>query len=156
MALLIPQRLCSLPVIPNLYLGLSLASRHLSPEQLDSFMRRMLVSRISRRVLAEHHLALSTSFLTQQTRRPDTENVGIIYTNLSVKSSIDHCLNLLRSFPHHVVDIDKEFIEHGGDPAEEWPEVIIDGHQSTRFSYIKEHLDYVVFELLKNVSMVYF
>jgi len=34
-------------VIPNLSLGLSLSSLHLSPDHLDSFMRRMLVSRIS-------------------------------------------------------------------------------------------------------------
>ncbi|KAF7355339.1 Protein-serine/threonine kinase [Mycena sanguinolenta] len=46
-------------VIPTLALGLSLSSPHLSPDDLDSFMRRMLVSRISRRVLAEHHIALS-------------------------------------------------------------------------------------------------
>ncbi|KIJ56689.1 hypothetical protein M422DRAFT_149954 [Sphaerobolus stellatus SS14] len=131
-----------LPVIPSLYLGLSLASHHLSPEQLDSFMRRMLVSRISRRVLAEHHIALTTSFGDRQRSNSASENVGIIYTNLSVKSSIEHCLDLLRSYPQHVEDGDTDLFE--------WPEVIIDGHQDIRFSYIKEHLDYIVFELLKN------
>jgi pyruvate dehydrogenase kinase 2/3/4 len=152
--------LSSLPVIPNLYLGLSLASHHLPPEQLDSFMRRMLVSRISRRVLAEHHLALSASFssksswnsVTTMSHHPDS--VGIIYTNLGVKSSIDHCVELLKSRPHHVVDLDREYMEYGGDPTEDWPAILVDGHQDTRFSYIKEHLDYIVFELLKNVSIL--
>jgi len=141
----------SLPVIPNLYLGLSLASHHLPPDQLDSFMRRMLVSRISRRVLAEHHLALSMSFSSKSSGNPLTSdshhpgNIGIIYTNLSVKSSIVHCVQLLKSRPHHVVD-------PGSECGEGWPSVHIDGHEDTHFSYIKEHLDYIVFELLKNVS----
>ena len=148
----------SLPVIPNLYLGLSLASRHLLPEQLDSFMRRMLVSRISRRVLAEHHIALSASFANQPVQSSATDkshhsdNVGIICTNLSVKSSIEHCVGLLKLRPHHVINLDREFIEHGGDPVEGWPEIVIDGHEGTCFSYIKEHLDYIIFELLKNVG----
>ncbi|KAF8591407.1 alpha-ketoacid dehydrogenase kinase [Ramaria rubella] len=148
-----------LPVIPNLYLGLSLASHHLLPEQLDSFMRRMLVSRISRRVLAEHHLALSASYGSQPTwnsikdKSEHPDNVGIIYTNLCVKSSIEHCITLLKSRPHHVVDLDTEHIEHGGDPTEGWPKIVIDGHEETRFSYIKEHMDYIVFELLKNVGL---
>ncbi|KAF8529037.1 branched-chain alpha-ketoacid dehydrogenase [Hysterangium stoloniferum] len=145
-----------LPVIPNLYLGLSLASHHLLPEQLDSFMRRMLVSRISRRVLAEHHLALSASFReSRSSKAPPANNqaqgnVGIIYTDLSVKSSIEHCVTLIRSCPHHVLDLDSRCMEDGNDLTEGWPEVIIDGDRDTRFSYIKDHLDYIVFELLKN------
>jgi len=117
----------------------------------------MLVSRISRRVLAEHHLALSTSFRSNPSdpNTPSSENVGIIYTNLSVKSSIEHCLNLLRTVPHHVDEVDEEISEKGGNPVDVWPEVIIDGHQDTRFSYIKEHLDYIVFEILKNVNAMY-
>lgn len=121
-------------------------------------MRRMLVSRISRRVLAEHHLALSESYNIQQIQNPITgktphsDNVGIIYTNLSVKSSIKHCVKLLKSYPYHVVDFDKA-VESGGSLFENWPEVIIDGHEDTCFSYIKEHLDYIVFELLKNVRL---
>jgi pyruvate dehydrogenase kinase 2/3/4 len=123
-------------------------------------MRRMLVSRISRRVLAEHHLALSASFNSHAgessaTDKPHhSDNVGIIYTNLSVKSSIEHCVRLLKSRPHHAVDLDKEFIEHGGNPIEDWPDIIIDGHEDTCFSYIKEHLDYIIFELLKNVRLI--
>lgn len=123
-------------------------------------MRRMLVSRISRRVLAEHHLALSASYNSRPADSSTTvkshssDNVGIIYTNLCVKSSIEHCIGLLKSRPHHVVNLDKEFIEHGGNPIEDWPDIIIDGHEDTCFSYIKEHLDYIIFELLKNVRSI--
>lgn len=126
-------------VIPNLSLGLSLSSRFLSPDKLDSFMRRMLVSRISRRVLAEHHIALTKSFskTEEETSEP---HVGIIFTGLNVKHSVDRCTQLLRSRPPQVEDI----------TISSWPEVIVDGHLDAKFPYIREQLEYIVFELLKN------
>ncbi|KAF6762249.1 branched-chain alpha-ketoacid dehydrogenase [Ephemerocybe angulata] len=128
-------------VIPNLSLGLSLSSKFLSPDRLDSFMRRMLVSRISRRVLAEHHVALTRSFTSQQGQESDEPHVGIIYTGLNVKHSVERCTSLLRSRPPEV--------EHMG-KIDSWPEVITDGHLDAQFPYIREHLEYIVFELLKN------
>ena len=93
----------------------------------------------------------SWNSLTTNSHHPG--NVGIIHTNLSVKSSIEHCVQLLKSRLHHVVDLGSEYVECGGDPTESWPTILIDGHEDTHFSYIKEHLDYIVFELLKNVSI---
>ncbi|KAJ7180133.1 branched-chain alpha-ketoacid dehydrogenase kinase [Mycena crocata] len=120
-------------VIPNLSLGLSLASPHLSPDDLDSFMRRMLVSRISRRVLAEHHIALSEMYSGKQTPAHHGEpHVGIIFTGLSVARCIEKCASLLR------------------DRGSGVPEIIVDGHLETHFAYIKQHLEYIIFELLKN------
>ncbi|EMD40722.1 hypothetical protein CERSUDRAFT_111301 [Gelatoporia subvermispora B] len=131
--------------IPNLSLGLSLASPYLSPDRLDSFMRRMLVSRISRRVLAEHHIALSkTLALERDGDISPKDNVGIIYTNLSVKDSIEKCARFLRKRP---VDVDRDAIPGSDAP---WSEVTIDGHLDTAFAYIREHLEYIIFELLKN------
>ena len=98
-------------------------------------MRRMLISRISRRVLAEHHLALSASFHGQAERTDSAEcHVGIIYTGLKVKTSIDRCAQLLRRTfcPQYVAG------------SHVWPEVIVDGHIDTSFAYIKEHLEYVL------------
>lgn len=131
-------------VIPNLSLGLSLSSQYLPPEQLDSFMRRMLVSRISRRVLAEHHIALSEIFMGKRPAQSNGEpHVGIIFTGLNVRRSVEKCAKLLRQRP---ITFDCEQV----DPNQPWPEVVLDGHQDTKFSYIKEHLEYIVFELLKN------
>ncbi|KAJ6613414.1 alpha-ketoacid dehydrogenase kinase N-terminal domain-containing protein [Mycena sp. CBHHK59/15] len=118
-------------VIPSLFLGLSLASPHLPPDYLDSFMRRMLVSRISRRVLAEHHIALSEIHSGKLTNHGEP-HVGIIFTGLNVKRCIEKCGRLLR--------------ERGNG----WPDIVIDGHSETQFAYIKEHLEYIIFELLKN------
>ncbi|EJD53745.1 atypical/PDHK/BCKDK protein kinase, partial [Auricularia subglabra TFB-10046 SS5] len=132
-----------LPVIPNLFLGLSLASPYMEPEALDAFMRRMLVSRISRRVLVQHHIALSQSLAGHD---EDGQNhVGIIYTALNARESVERCAALLRQRPH---DIDEDAAQEMKSAI--WPEVIVDGHLETRFSYIREHFEYMVFELLKN------
>ncbi|OAX43470.1 alpha-ketoacid dehydrogenase kinase [Rhizopogon vinicolor AM-OR11-026] len=133
------------PVIPSLSLGLSLSSPHLPPDCLDSFMSRMLVSRISRRVLVEHHLALSKSLGTNGLSLPEDPHVGIIYTALNLRHSIDKCVALLRGRPHDIEDGNGESVPNRG-----WPEVVVDGHVDTKFSYIREHLEYIIFELLKN------
>ena len=121
-------------VIPNLSLGMSLSSRYLAPDRLDSFMRRMLVSRISRRVLAEHHIAL-TQFVREQSdcSSPPRENVGIISTGLSVKECIEKCTQYLCQRPYNA----------DGDVGSSapWSEVIIDGHLDIKFAYIREHLE---------------
>lgn len=87
-------------------------------------MRRMLVSRISRRVLAEHHIALSEIHSGKQQPASHGEpHVGIIFTGLNVKRCIEKCGNILR--------------QRGNG----WPEIQIDGHLETHFAYIKEHLE---------------
>ncbi|EGO01932.1 hypothetical protein SERLA73DRAFT_132618 [Serpula lacrymans var. lacrymans S7.3] len=132
-------------VIPSLSLGLSLSSPHLPPDSLDSFMSRMLVSRISRRVLAEHHIALSKSLEVTSTGSQAGPRVGIIYTGLNLKRSIDRCAKLLRERPYDIEDDNGENVPNRG-----WPEVVVDGHVDTKFAYIREHLEYIIFELLKN------
>lgn len=133
-------------VIPNLSLGLSLASPHLPPDQLDAFMRRMLVSRISRRVLAEHHIALSDSVAGRDHGSSEEErHVGIIYTGLNVEKSVRRCAALLHQLAH---DSDDPECRNSRDIR--WPEVVIEGHTGTQFAYIREHLEYIIFELLKN------
>ncbi|TFK43504.1 branched-chain alpha-ketoacid dehydrogenase [Crucibulum laeve] len=132
-------------VIPNLSLGLSLSSPFLLPDQLDSFMRRMLISRISRRVLAEHHIALSDSHAGRSKEHFGEPHVGIIFTGLNVKRSIEKCATLLRERPFWAEDNWDARVKGNG-----WPDVIIEGHLDTKFAYIREHLEYIIFELLKN------
>ncbi|KAL0949535.1 hypothetical protein HGRIS_009585 [Hohenbuehelia grisea] len=133
-------------VIPNLSLGLSLSSPYLPPDQLDSFMRRMLISRISRRVLVEHHIALSDIYAGRGRETPGEPHVGIIFTGLNVRRSIERCARLLRERPFGIED--GVWQTSGG--VCKWPEVIVDGHVDTEFAYIREHLEYIIFELLKN------
>lgn len=131
------SRLRSAVTIPNLSLGLSLASPHLPPDCLDAFMRRMLVSRISRRVLAEHHIALSDSVAGRDRGSSEEErHVGIIYTGLNVEKSVRRCTALLHQLTQ---DLDDPECPNSRDIR--WPEVVIEGHTSTQFAYIREHLE---------------
>ncbi|UZJ52249.1 hypothetical protein CBS101457_001569 [Exobasidium rhododendri] len=149
-----------LTIIPSLTIGIVESSHHLPPEQLDGFMGRMLRSRISRRVLAEQHIALSealddpfhffndsSSSITEE-QENDGEHVGIIYTSLKVSSVVEKSVALLtRMF--------KEEIEAGirVEDAAVLPEIVVDGALEARFAYIPEHLEYIMFELLKNSMM---
>lgn len=123
-------------------------NRYMEPEDLDAFMRRMLVSRISRRVLVQHHIALSDSLAGRDGENPQ-DHVGIIYTQLNVRESVEKCAFLLHQRPHNI-DADAAQALRSAT----WPEVIVDGHLDTKFPYIKEHFEYIVFELLKNVSVL--
>jgi len=124
----------SAPVIPNLSLGLSLSSPHLPPDKLDAFMHRMLLSRISRRVLVEHHIALSETYIGHGVRTNAEPNVGIISTGLNVKRSVERCALLLRECLVWTK-------ETGGTNSNHWPDIQVDGHINTSFAYIREHLE---------------
>ncbi|KAL9939689.1 hypothetical protein V8E36_001506, partial [Tilletia maclaganii] len=136
-----------LTVIPSLALGMVESSHLLAPAQLDGFMERMLRSRISRRVLAEQHIALSDSLddpfhfpdSSQEGQSSSGSHIGIIYTHLSPASVVRKSARLLRDV------LKKEFPD-----AERMPPVAMDGNLDCQFSYIPEHLEYVIFELLKN------
>ncbi|KIO32883.1 hypothetical protein M407DRAFT_66301 [Tulasnella calospora MUT 4182] len=138
--------------IPNLALGLSLTSAYLPPDALDSFFRRMLVSRISRRVICEHHIALSD---TLAGRHPDGTkgHVGVIYNEIGIKDTIERCVELLKQRPRDMAD-DEELKSMGARKGaeENWPTFKIDGHLDTKVSYIKEHLEYIIFEIFKNAA----
>ncbi|PWZ00551.1 hypothetical protein BCV70DRAFT_160166 [Testicularia cyperi] len=153
-----------LTIIPSLTIGIVESSHHLQPQQLDKFMERMLRSRISRRVLAEQHIALSEAlddpfhFFNEPAMHRNHENdhdresaeendedavgdhVGIIYTRLSVASVVNKGIKLLS----------KMFADVQGVTPDRMPRIQVDGDLRAKFAYIPEHLEYIVFELLKN------
>ena len=134
MYIVIYRSVSSAAVIPALSLGLSLSSAHMSPDQLDAFIGRMLVSRISRRVLAEHQIALTNDFANGRSRNPSS-HVGIIQTELSPNASIRHCVDVLNRNPCSVL---YGFHKNG---VVKCPRVIVDGHVDTTFAYIREQFE---------------
>lgn len=98
----------------------------------------MLRSRISRRVLAEQHLALTNQFNDLHDHGPAAtqgRHVGVIDTSLSPSESIKALEPLLPK------------------ATGVQTEIVIDGATDVRFAFIEEHVQYIVFELLKNAVL---
>lgn len=86
-------------VLPRLAQGLSESAAYYPPDQkdLDKFLNRMLRSRISRRILAEQHLALTEACehdWDKQTGFGDGY-VGIIYVHCSARDLVTRAKNLV-------------------------------------------------------------
>jgi hypothetical protein len=78
-------------------------------------------------------------------------NVGIIFTGLSVKRSLDKFIKLLLSQDSMPERLRQDLLLLG---IHKTPEIIVDGQLDATFSYIREHLEYVLLELLLNVGVI--
>jgi [3-methyl-2-oxobutanoate dehydrogenase (acetyl-transferring)] kinase len=96
---------------------------------LDGFLESMLRSRISRRVIAEQHLGLG---------QPRPGYVGIICTELSLADSVDLAAQRCRQ-----VCIETYGIA---------PDVVTSGDRDLSMAYIPHHVDYMLYEVLKNAA----
>lgn len=101
----------------------------------------MLISRISRRVLIEHHITVTEDFLANKVKtqsRRDSESsprVGIITTDLRPKDCIERCIELLKLAPRRML-LDPEKREY-----ERLPHIKINGHLDTQFAYIRDQFE---------------
>lgn len=118
------------PLLDELAAGLveCRAKRLVGPAlQLDHFLDAMLRSRISRRVMAEQHLHIANA-------RPGY--IGSIATALDVPDAVQFA-------GQRAVQVCSETYGLA-------PEVVVSGDMSARLPYLTSHLDYMVYELLKN------
>ncbi|KAG0006599.1 hypothetical protein BGZ65_006179 [Modicella reniformis] len=127
-----------LVVIPQLALGIMECSKHIPPDQVDRFMNKMLRSRISRRVLAEQHLSLTSNFNSPNHMMTDRGYIGIIYTHCRPRDIIERTAILAAETCWQ------------GSGGMEPPKVFLDGNIDAEFSYIPDHIEYILYELLKN------
>ncbi|GJJ78389.1 hypothetical protein EMPS_10748 [Entomortierella parvispora] len=127
-----------LVVIPQLALGIMESAKHIDGAQVDQFMNKMLRSRISRRVLAEQHLSLTTNFNSPNHMMADRGFIGIIYTHCNPKDIVERTALLAAETCRLAA------------PGKEPPKVILDGAMDAEFSYIPDHIEYILYELLKN------
>ncbi len=126
-------------VIPLLVVGIFESQKYMDPKQLNRFMNESLQSRVSRRVLAEQHLSLSKSF-TDPTI--DHQNqIGVVNNHCKALEIVRKC----------VKKADELFLDSFENMP---PQVMIDGNLDATFTYIPEHIEYILFELIKN-SMRY-
>ncbi|KAG0217734.1 hypothetical protein BGX33_009742 [Mortierella sp. NVP41] len=127
-----------LVVIPQLALGIMECSKHIPAAQVDQFMNKMLRSRISRRVLAEQHITLTGNFNSPNHMMTDRGYIGIIYTHIRPRDIVERTALLAADTCRQA---------SGGMTP---PKVLLDGNIDAEFTYIPDHIEYILYELLKN------
>lgn len=104
---------------------------HLPAQDLDTIMVRMLRSRISRRVITEQHIALTSQFRERQRkgkgkrRAVDEQRVGIVDTHINAADVVRKCEELIA--------------RRGG--VEATVPIKLEGALDETFAYISEHLE---------------
>ncbi|KAJ9213822.1 hypothetical protein DTO166G4_4601 [Paecilomyces variotii] len=134
-----------LVVIPNLAMGVLECQDLVEPGEMDRFMNTLLRARISRRVIAEQHLALTETFnspwhFPDSMARTDlnADFVGEVFLKCNAKEVVERCGKLAQDLLRQSSGSDKI------------PHITIQGHREATFPYILSHLEYIVGELLRN------
>ncbi|KLU90063.1 pyruvate dehydrogenase kinase [Magnaporthiopsis poae ATCC 64411] len=148
-----------LTVIPKLAMGVLESSALMDQDELNKFMNRILQSRISRRVIAEQHLALTDGFSKKHRHHyhhlhhhdhyhnsssascslVDPDFVGNVLVKCVAKDVVERCGAAVKELARSA---------HGPDVA--LPEIQIEGDLGASFPFILSHLEYIIGELLRN------
>jgi hypothetical protein len=132
-----------LTVIPKLAMGILECGDLMKSEDLDKFMNTILRSRISRRVIAEQHMALTETFhadwFSPGAKLSDNEFIGEIFLRCVAKDVVERCGRTIHEIAR---------LAYGNDVP--LPEIKIEGHLDATFPYILSHLEYIIGELLRN------
>jgi len=135
-----------LTVIPSLAMGVLECQTYMKPEETDLFVNRLLRARISRRVIAEQHLALTESLRNGGSMTPgdgsqDAEGdfVGEVFLKCNAKDVVEKCAAVITSIARDAYGPDAKL-----------PEIHVHGHLGATFPYILSHLEYIIGELLRN------
>ncbi|KAF8857500.1 alpha-ketoacid dehydrogenase kinase [Acephala macrosclerotiorum] len=135
-----------LTVIPKLAMGVLECRDLMKPEDMDKFMNTILRSRISRRVIAEQHLALTETFNSPWhfpsstiTTDPTTEFVGEVFLRCNAGEVVRRCGDAVSALCSAA---------YGSSVV--LPSIMLSGHTSATFPYILSHLEYIIGELLRN------
>ncbi|KAJ4316257.1 Protein Kinase of PDH [Neodidymelliopsis sp. IMI 364377] len=131
-------------VIPRLAIGVLEVGNLMKPDEIDKFISTMLRARISRRVIAEQHLALTETFNSPwhfpHAQAPqDQEAVGEIFLRCNAREIVEACGKTTQ-----------ELIKRAYGAHVDIPEIKIYGHLDATFPYILSHLEYIIGELLRN------
>ena len=128
-----------LAVIPNLVMGVLQCHDLVPHDIMDAYVQAMLRARISRRVIAEQHLALTETFNSPwHVPQPSSENdfVGEVLLRCNAKEIIERCGKIAQ-----------DICRSDQGPV---PDIKILGHTNATFPYVLSHLEYIIGELLRN------
>lgn len=128
-------------VIPKMVMGVLECQNYMPADQMDAFVNGMLRARISRRVIAEQHLALTDTYNSPgHSPHPSSENdfVGEVLLRCNAEDIVRDC----GKFAQQVC--------RDSSQGSIVPEINIRGHLSATFPYVLSHLEYIIGELLRN------
>ncbi|KAF2090689.1 alpha-ketoacid dehydrogenase kinase [Saccharata proteae CBS 121410] len=135
-----------LTVIPRLAMGVLEVQGAMKPEESDKLMTTLLRSRISRRTIAQQHLALTDTFHSpwhfpdsKVHLDPDADSVGEIFLRCNAKEIVERCAHAMNELMLQTYGADTPL-----------PEIKMEGHLNAAFPYIPSHLEYIIGELLRN------
>ncbi|KAI9722952.1 MAG: hypothetical protein M1812_001401 [Candelaria pacifica] len=135
-----------LTVIPRLAMGVLECQDLMEPEEIDKFMNTLLRSRISRRVIAEQHLALTETFNApwhfpdaKMQTDANADFIGEVFLRCEAKDVVERCGKTAQSLAREAYG-----------PEYKTPEIRLQGHLGATFPYILSHLEYIIGELLRN------
>ncbi|KAL3896694.1 MAG: hypothetical protein SGCHY_003910 [Lobulomycetales sp.] len=122
-------------VVSELALGIRETAHHMNPHQADKFLSDMIKSRIGRRVIAQQHMAYSEEWYGDREKVDGI--IGLVHTDMSAYRTVQKVCNLVGKLFREQYHISP-------------PKVIIDGHKDASLTYIPRHLEFILFETLKN------
>ncbi|KAF8964083.1 branched-chain alpha-ketoacid dehydrogenase [Flammula alnicola] len=124
--------------VPTMAKGFQECSRYMSPKQISDFLDGAIRNRISVRLIAEQHIAVSQALSYPNDRSP---YVGIVDMNCSPKSMIKMCGSFVTELCEASLATQPLRESHFSLCRFVW--III-------FRYVPVHLEYILTEILKN------
>ncbi|KAI3633374.1 hypothetical protein MIR68_008321 [Amoeboaphelidium protococcarum] len=114
--------------------------------QMDRFVNDLLKTRIGRRVLAEQHIIRSKDYLRELSGEElsESDGFGIVQPDISAVDVVKQCSQLA------IESLQQKLEDSAHQSFHKIPEVRIDGDLDTKFMYITDHIEYILFELIKN------
>ncbi|KAF8892665.1 hypothetical protein BD779DRAFT_1661335 [Infundibulicybe gibba] len=119
--------------IPTMAKGFQECSRYMSPTQITNFLDGAIRNRISVRLIAEQHIAISQALNNPEA---NTTHLGVVDMQCSPRAMIQMCGS-------YVTELCEATL--GASPS-----IVIDGHPDATFPYVPVHLEYILTEILKN------
>lgn len=124
--------------IPTMAKGFQECSRYMSPTQISNFLDGAIRSRISVRLIAEQHIALSHALAMD----PGAAEAGVLVHNgvIDPKCSPAEMVRMCGAFVSELCEA----------TLGASPNITIDGCLEATFAYVPVHLEYILTEMLKN------
>ncbi|CCM02909.1 uncharacterized protein FIBRA_05023 [Fibroporia radiculosa] len=119
--------------VPTMAKGFQECSRYMTPEQISIFLDEAIRTRISVRLIAEQHIALSRALEENDSSK---DHLGVVHMSCSPRDMVSMCASWVGEL------CEATFGAH--------PEIIIDGDVDATFAYVPVHLEYILTEILKN------